>query len=215
MDEQQVEGELADTQPHRRSGPWKPIILVIIATLIGVWLVPGDDSLEQLVTDVTPSASTPPASPSLLDSQPTTADTNPPEQLAEPVDTSPGARARAMIAAMRDSGEVRIDDVVAAAQKAQADGELADAYLLYFFAAREGHAGAAVTLGDQADPQSRDPENSVFPSADLTQAHKWYAMAAGYGDDEGRSRLSDLRARVEKMAANGDPLAQRVALLWQ
>ena len=102
-----------------------------------------------------------------------------------------------------------------AAREAQANGELADAYLLYFFAAREGHAGAALALGTQADPASRDPGNSVFEAADLTQAHKWYQLAAEGGDAEARNRLADLRRRVEKMAAEGDPQAQRVALLWQ
>lgn len=219
MDEQQVEGELADTQPQRSGGPWKPIILVIIATLIGVWLVPGDNSTDQSDEDITRQQAPASAAPSLLESMPATSEPALPDETVdmppEPIDTSPGARARALIAGMRNTGEIRVDEIVQAAAAAQANGDLADAYLLYFFAAREGDAGAALTLGKQADPDSRDPDNSVFKSADLTQAHKWYEMAAGYGDDEGRSRLSDLRMRVEKMAANGDPRARRVALLWQ
>ena len=239
MDEQQVENELDDTQPEHRGGPWKAIIIVIIATLIGVWLVPGDDEspgsretvsgrqaapslLEPVApaTDATRPPDTAPASAPDIEQAPATAAGEPAEsgivsEVEEPVDTSPGARARALIAEMRGKGEVRVDAVFDAANQAQADGELADAYLLYFFAAREGHGGAALTLGQQADPATRDPASSVFESADLTQAHKWYQIAAQNGNDEGRSRLADLRKRVEEMAANGDPQAQRVALLWQ
>ena len=88
-------------------------------------------------------------------------------------------------------------------------------WLVERFAAREGHAGSALALGQQADPGSRDPANSVFESADLTQAHKWYQMAAQNGSAEGRERLADLRSRVEQMAAAGDQQAQRISLLWQ
>lgn len=226
MDEPKLETELADSEPQRRGGPWKLIVGVVIATLIGVWLVPADDPEKTRGRD----AAAPDAAPSLLgtaapggdaaapgenaDAGPS-AGTLAPPVAAEPVDDRPGARARALIASMRASGEIRLDDIHAAAVEAQAAGELADAYLLYFFAAREGHAAAALALGSQADPASHDPANSVFASADLTQAHKWYQIAAQNGDSEGRDHLADLRARVEKLAAGGDPQAQRIALLWQ
>ena len=41
MDEPVVDTELADSEPRRRSGPWKLIVVVAVLTLIGVWLVPG------------------------------------------------------------------------------------------------------------------------------------------------------------------------------
>lgn len=134
----------------------------------------------------------------------------------EPViDDTPGAHARAMIAAMREANAVDPDALLAAAQQAQQKGEKTDAYLLYFFAAREGQADAALALGKQVDPASFDPATSVFDEADLGQAHKWYQLAAQNGSAEGRSLLAALRSRVEKLAAEGDQQAQRISLLWQ
>ena len=42
MEEPLVETEVADSEPQRRSGPWKLIAIVVVLTLIGIWLVPGD-----------------------------------------------------------------------------------------------------------------------------------------------------------------------------
>lgn len=217
MDEQQVENEVADSEPQGRGGPWKLIAVVVIATLIGVWLVPGDD---QALTGIDEGGTTADGQdlPSLLDLPPTAAGGDPilPEALEPaPVDTTPGARARAFIAKLRSSGDIPLDEVFAAATEAQDRRELADAYLLYFFAAREGHAKSALALGRQADPATRDPANSVFEAADLTQAHKWYQIAARNGADQAPTYLNDLRSRVEQLAAGGDPQAQRITLLWQ
>lgn len=225
MDEPLVETELADSEPQRRRGPWKLIAVVALLTLLAVWLVPGDGP------EVQPPAVERPAdtAPSLLGEGPAgdTRDAPPPAEVAddvaseadapaaEPVDDRPGARARALIATMRASGDIRLDEVFAAAEQAQGAGELADAYLLYFFAAREGHAPAALALGAQADPATHDPANSVFGAADLNQAHKWYQIAAQNGDPVGQERLADLRDRIERLAAGGDPQAQRISLLWQ
>jgi hypothetical protein len=211
MDEQQIETELADSEPERRRGPWKLILLVVVATLIGVWLVPGEEPQQTELTD----GGLP---PSLLDLPPTAAGGEPvlPEALEEPaVDDSPGGRARALIAEMRSSGELRLDEIFAAADQAQRDGEAADAYLLYFFAARQGHPASALELGRQADPAGEQAGERLFDSPDLTQAHKWYQIAAASGDPEARQRLDQLRQRVEQMAASGDAQAQRIALQWQ
>ena len=211
MDEQQVETELADSEPERRGGPWKLILLVVMVTLIGVWLVPGEDPQQPALTD----GGLP---PSLLDLPPTAAGGEPalPEALQEPeIDDRPGARARAMIASMRTAGEVQLDEIFAAADQARTDGELDDAYLLYFFAAREGHAASALELGRQADPAGEQTGERLFAEPDLTQAHKWYTIAAANGDPVAQQHLDDLRQRVEKMAAGGDPHAQRIALQWQ
>lgn len=217
----------------RREGPWKLIIIVAVLTAIGVWLVPSNDEAPAVATtaeDKGPDT----AAPSLLgdsatreeqaeattpESTSTEADVVVEETSAEsappPTYDRPGDMARALIAEARKSGSVDLEALYSQAREAQADGRLADAYLLYFFGSRFGHAESALQLGTQADPATRDPETSVFQAADITQAHKWYQVAAQYGSTDGEARLSDLRARVEQMAADGDPRAQRTILLWR
>ena len=223
MDEPLVETEVADSEPQRRSGPWKLIIVVVVLTLIAAWLIPtGVEDGEPEATDGQGTAVPLPAQPpSLLGDKPasppaqtpvTGGETGQPQMV---VDDSPGAKARAVIAGMRAEGTIDPQQVLAAATQAQSDGELANAYLLYFFAAKEGSSRAALELGKQADPVTRDPLNSVFGAPDLNQAYKWYKIAAGNGESEARDRLADLQARVEQMAAGGDPQAQRMSLLWQ
>lgn len=213
MDEPQVESELAESESQRQGGPWKLIVLVIVATAVGVWLVPGES----------PETTTEPAqtalAPSLLEDLPPTAAGGEPvlPETLEPaiIDDTPGARARARIAELRDAGQPGLDDAYRAAVEAQTDGRPIDAYLLYFYAAREGHADAALALALQADPIKRDPANSVFDDPDPIQAHKWYELAARNGSVDARQDLGELRSHVEQMAASGDPQAQRIALLWQ
>jgi len=224
MDEPLVETEVADSDPQRRSGPMKLIIIVVVLTLIGLWLVPGDKPADDPVVATSSSGDSKqtdtPKVPSLLAEGPAEqpGEAQPASLQADGsglVDDRPGAKARALIARMRADGDVDLDRVFAAGQQAQIAGELADAYLLYFYAAREGSDTAALELGKQADPASRDPLSSVFEGPDLNQAYKWYQAAARSGNSEARDRLADLQKRVEQLATSGDPQAQRISLLWQ
>ncbi len=205
-------GDIDEDRPERRLVPQILIGVVVLLTLIGVLLVPGEAPEE------TPAGT---EAPSLLGEQ-----TNQSRTDGDPnIDRSriesgtglsqPGAQARALIASQRTSGETDLEALHAAAVEAESAGNLADAYLLYFFAAREGHAASALVLGNQADPAGHDPAKSLLASADLIQAHKWYQMAAQSGNDEAQERLADLRARVTQLAAQGDPQAQQLALTWR
>ncbi len=222
MDEPLVRTEIADSDPQRRPGPWKLITVVVVLTLIGVWLVPDEAPDDQAVprpaaiVDKAPDAAPTDSRPSLLSDGPAE-DPAPVETQAstEIMDARPGAKARALITEMRAAGDIQLDEIFDAARQAQAEGEMADAYLLYFYAAREGHAASALALGTQADPAQRDPQDSVFDAPDIIQAHKWYQAAAQNGNAQGRERLADLRQRVEQLAADGDPQAQRISLIWQ
>ena len=207
MDIRDVETELAETPPQKGKGPWPLILIVVAITALAIWLVPGTETEEpQPTVQQTP--------PSLLDDTPGT--TTAIETVEEAVvDTRPGAKARALIAEMRASGTLDLERIFAAATQAQQAGELPDAYLLYFFAAREGHAEAALTLGQQADPANHSDGTSVFATPDIVQAHKWYTAAAEAGSAAGRDGLAALRTRVEGMAEGGDPEAERLTLLWQ
>lgn len=241
MDEPVVDAEQADSEPQRRGGPWNLILLVVVATILGILLVPGEEPAPVPVPVPVPislapePAAGPPAADQAVTAEPqhvpAQADTLVPDPVSAPtadaevevevdepvapVDASPGTSARELIARMRATGQGSLDDLYLAARKAQAAGGLSDAYLLYFFAAREGHAPSALVLAEQSDPAHFVPGHSLFDTPDLAQAHKWYRAAADSGDTEGRKKLEALRARIERMAADGNPEAQRIALQWQ
>ena len=124
-----VETEVADSEPQRRSGPWKLIIIVAVLTLIGVWLVPGDKSQEDPAVTERPQAPDNKAqiavgAPSLLSDGPGrdsgaigTGTPGPDGQ--EVIDERPGARARALIARMRAYGNIHLTKIVASAKRSQ------------------------------------------------------------------------------------------------
>ena len=127
-----------------------------------------------------------------------------------------GDRARAVIARLRaENAAPDPDEVFAQAEQLQRESQLDDAYLLYRFAARQGHAQAALVLGSQADPAFYTSEISILPKPDLEQAHKWYRVAAAAGNEEAVTRLQRLRERVEQSAAEGNGPASRLMLQWQ
>jgi hypothetical protein len=192
------ETDFVDRDSERRSGPWRLILVVAFLTLLGVLLVPGESPQEPAPTSGNDTGA---IEPSLL-------------QDADP-EQRPGQTARRLIAESRASAEPNLDRIVDTARSMQDQGALTDAYLLLFYAAREGHTGAALTLAEQSDPAHRDPGNSVHESADLAQAYKWYEMAAERGNSTARQRLAALKRRVEELARSGDEQAQRLTLMWQ
>ena len=127
-----------------------------------------------------------------------------------------GDRARAVIAnCVLKAQEPNPDEVFGHAEQLQSESQLDDAYLLYRFAARQGHAQAALVLGSQADPAFYTSETSILPMPDLEQAYKWYRVAAAAGNEEAVVRLQSLRERVEQSAADGNEPARRLMLQWQ
>jgi hypothetical protein len=184
------------------------MVLIAIVTLVAIWLVPGDKK------------ETPPALPEMA----------PPPQAEQPVplplpsvgkDESAakeheGDRARAIVAKLRAGNtEPDSDEVFARAQQLQSEGQTADAYLLYRFAASQGHAQAALVLGTQADPAFYTSETSVLPEPDPQQAYKWYRAAAAAGNEEAVERLQQLREHVEQSAVDGNAAARRLMLQWR
>ncbi|MEM9301948.1 MAG: hypothetical protein AAGE01_07545 [Pseudomonadota bacterium] len=94
-------------------------------------------------------------------------------------------------------------------------GRTADAYLLFFYAARQGHAPSALALGTMADPGRATAEAGASAEPNLFEAHKWYKKASELGDRTAEARLADLRGRVEAAAAAGDAEAERLLLQWR
>jgi len=133
------------------------------------------------------------------------------------VDTDrPGEEARALIATMRaPNAEEDLDTVFRKAGESLKLGRIADAHLLYFFAARRGHAPAALVLAGIYDPVRFDKDRSLLGRPDPLQALKWYRVAANQGDGEAQARLKTLESWVDARARAGDAEAERLRLSWR
>jgi hypothetical protein len=187
---------------HDLGNPRTQTVLLMIGiaalTLVAVWAVPkftsteGDPETQIAMVETERSPRTP----------------------ALPQFTAPGSYARSKIAEFRNAG-TSADEAFQEGARQLARGRSIDAYLLYFYAARQGHTGAALALGTQADPAYHDPILGFIENPDVTQAIKWYRLAANAGSANAEDRLFSLQARVERDAAQGDEQAQRLALLWR
>jgi hypothetical protein len=127
-----------------------------------------------------------------------------------------GGSARELISRLR-SGETALkpEQIIDQVASYQNKGKLADAYLLLFYAAREGDAKAAFTLASMHDPNHFTKGNPLLDKPDSYQAHKWYSAAAGKGIPKANERLRRLREATEEKAKKGDPAAKRLLLNWQ
>jgi len=101
------------------------------------------------------------------------------------------------------------------AEEFLSQGRLADAQLLYFFAARGGHTAAAFTLATFYDPNHYSQDASLMERPDAFQAYKWYRTANEAGDERAATRLDELRAWAEEAAAAGNTDAERLLLQWE
>lgn len=215
--------EYEETDRHGGLTPRRTKVLmalVALATALAIWLVPVDDeqgppSLPPLPSAADSATDLPlPPLPSAPDS---TADLPLPSTtggIAAVING--GDQARAFLAGLRDSGSQPEPGVVfAEAERMQGAGNLEDAYLLYRYAARHGHAQAAMILGTQADPAWHSVATSYLPEPDPGQAYKWYSIAAGTGSQKAALRLQQLHERLQQDAESGDEQARRLLLQWR
>jgi TPR repeat protein len=138
------------------------------------------------------------------------------EPAAPPETLSDGEAARQLIAAQRDSSDKRkLSEIDQLAQEYQQQGHTTDAYLLWFYAARQGDGKAAFALASLYDPNHFQSGSTLVTAADATQAYKWYSTAARQSIPEAAERLQALRARLESQAESGDMSARRLLLNWQ
>jgi len=129
---------------------------------------------------------------------------------------SDGDQAREIIAELNKAApELRTNRAYAHAEAFQDTGRLADAYLLYFYAARQGDPSSALVLGSMADPALYNAKSSFLDAPDKGQAYKWYRVAADRGNATAVERLAALRKRVEADAVTGDEQARRLLLQWR
>ncbi len=203
-EENMIEDQDSSDKPSilsENSGLWMLIGAVILATAGAIYMVP-DDAVEAGAQQeqIEPIARVPATS--------TTEEVE-----NDPTDT-PGSRARNIIKALNSGGNIAQAAYDAAVKQRDA-GRLTDAYLLYFFAARNGHAEAALELGSQADPAHFNSETSNLDGPDIVQAYKWYHQAMKAGNGEAESRLARLHDHVILQASRGDAGAERLLLQWK
>ncbi len=125
----------------------------------------------------------------------------------------PGMRAREYIAQLREQGTpYPLDEANEKAATYQSDGSLADAYLLYFFAAREGHASSMLEMARINDPRFFKPDNALLDEPDAIQALKWYRLAQQSNVTEAANLLESLRSWAETESATGSEVAEQILL---
>lgn len=204
-----------------------PIIVVVLLTTLAVWLVPDDGEeqeakkpLPKLDSVIRPlekadSAMSPPEKPAM--EKTTTVQSPDAKGLSGGMISQPDEQqdARMMIAKFRKEKGNAGQKAFEAAEKQRSMGNTADAYLLYFFAAKQGHAEAAYNLGTQSDPTYYTSVNSALDEPDPGQAIKWYKIAIDSGNKDARQNLMELAKRIKQQAEAGSDEAQRLLLQLQ
>ena len=126
---------------------------------------------------------------------------------------TPGMRARQYIQQLRSEGmPYPLELVYEKAQGFQQEGSLADAHLLFFFAAREDHLPAMMVMGEMSDPIRFRAEDSLLDNADVIQAYKWYTKAAERGYQPASERVVGLRQWALDEAQAGNSYARQLLL---
>ena len=123
--------------------------------------------------------------------------------------------ARELIAELDESDAPDYAAAFQRAQDFQREGQLADAQLLYFYAARGGHAQSEFALAEMNDPSYHSAETSLLGEPDPFQAYKWYSAAQQHGSTAAAARLDELHAWARSAAGAGDVEAERLLLQWQ
>jgi hypothetical protein len=186
-----VPDQSSTQRPSR--GPWPAIAIVVIVTLVAIYYVPSEDNVESVPVPVTSSTSLIPA----------------PAPLAP--NSSDRIDARTLITELRTASKPDYNKAYDAGEMLRKKGQLDQAYILYFYAAREGHANAAYRLGQFAD--NIISKTTYRPNA--TQAIKWYHNAKKAGVNEAADTLDALKRYYEDKARSGDTNARRLLLLWR
>lgn len=170
------------------------IVTVAIVGLAAIWLFTSRQEPEPV-----------PAPASTLDT-------------VEPAETAAerGDSAREIISELSSAeGDVDYARAYERAEAYHAEGRMADAQLLYFFAARGGNAAAAFDLATFYDPNHHSQTSALMEAPDPFQAYRWYEAAGEAGHEGASERLADLRAWAEQAAEGGDAEAERLLLQWE
>lgn len=134
-------------------------------------------------------------------------------QINREVQLPAGLRAREFISQLRKQGKpYPLDEVMAKAAMFTSEGNLADAHLMYFFAAKEGGVDAMMVMAEMSDPTMFRAEDNLLDQADAVQAYKWYSQSLEKGFEPARARLENLSQWAKAEAQNGNTSAQQLLL---
>ncbi len=138
-----------------------------------------------------------------------------PDARLEPI-TGPerAQEARELISELERAEIVDLDATLDSAQSFQSEGQVADAYLLLFYAARDGHGPSAFELATMNDPGHHSAQTSLLPEPDAFQAYRWYVVARDQGIADASARLDALHDWARNAAAAGNDAADRLLLQW-
>ena len=191
--------ELNEQAPVRRRNPLTWIVVIVIGLILFVFL--GGDRRDVSVPDKVEDS---PVVETVSSSEGT---------IERSMLLPPGMRAREYIEQIRTAGKpYPLAQIHDKAQDFQHEGSLADAHLLYFFAARENHLPAMMMMAQLADPVLFQAENSLLDEADAIQAFKWYSKAAELGQPAAAEGIGKLRQWAKDAAATGNPEARQLLL---
>lgn len=191
--------ELNEQAPVRRRNPLAWIAIIVVGLILFVFL--GGDRRDVSVPDKVEDS---PVVETVGSSEGT---------IEHSLLLPPGMRAREYIEQIRAAGKpYPLAQVHDKAQDFQHEGSLADAHLLYFFAARENHLPAMMVMAQLSDPVMFQAENSLLDQADAIQAFKWYSKAAELGQPAAAESIGKLRQWAQDAAATGDPEARQLLL---
>ncbi len=128
----------------------------------------------------------------------------------------PGLRARGLIEQLRAKGQpFPLDMIFEKASEYQDEGSLADAHLLFFFSAREGHVVSMMTMAEMSDPTRFRAEDSLLDHPDALQSYQWYQKVAALGEPAADNRIRVLREWAIQESEQGDPYARQLLLVVQ
>jgi TPR repeat protein len=108
-----------------------------------------------------------------------------------------------------------LDETFEQALALQADGKLDDAQMLYFFAARQGHAQSAYRYAEMNDPLHHSAGGSLLPEPDPNAAFRYYQIALQGGSEDAAERLEALHQWTIDAAAAGNIDAEMLLVQWE
>ncbi len=123
-----------------------------------------------------------------------------------------GEHARNLIKTASSNGEQTPTAIFERAETLRKTGKYTDAWLLYFYAARQGHAASSASLAAMSDPASYQAFGSPLSGGDEFQALKWYSIASKQGDTSSTENFSKFKKVIKNKASAGDTHSRQLLL---